>query len=71
MDTDLALILGLILGGFSIIGILGAIAEGRGPRVSALTVLIAGGMVIYALTTKPGGYQMGQIPGIFFPIPGS
>ena len=68
MDTDLALILGLVLGGFSIIGIMGAIADGRGPRVSALTVLIAAGLLTYALATHPGGYQMDQIPTVFFNV---
>ena len=39
MDTDLILILGLILGAMSAIGILSAISDGRGPRASALSVI--------------------------------
>ncbi len=68
MDTDLILILGLILGAMSAIGILSAISDGRGPRASALSVLIAGGMIIYALTTHPGGYQLHEIPDVFYSV---
>ena len=68
MDADLALILGLIVGGLSIVGIFGAIADGRGPRASAITVIIAGGLIIYALATKPDGYTMDQIPQVFFGV---
>lgn len=68
MDPDIALILGLILGGFSIVGMLSAISDGRGPRASAITVLIAGGLLIYALVAKPGGYSMTQLPDVFFSV---
>lgn len=68
MDPDLSLILGLVLGGFSFVGMLSAISDGRGPRASAVTVLIAGGLVLYALATKPGGYSMTQIPDVFFSV---
>lgn len=68
MDPDLALILGLIVGGFAIVGIISAISDGRGPRASAITVLIAGGLVIYALLTKPDGYTLAQLPDVFFGV---
>lgn len=70
MDTDLILILGLIFGAMSAIGILGAISDGRGPRASALSVLISGGMVLYALTAKPGGYELQDIPDVFYSVVG-
>lgn len=68
MDTDLILILGLILGAMSGVGILSAVSDGRGPRASALSILIAGGMVIYALTAKPGGYALQDIPDVFYSV---
>jgi len=70
MDTDLALILGLVIGGFSIPSILSALSDRRPPRASALTILIAFGLLIYAMTTKPGGYQIDQIPDVFFSVIG-
>ena len=68
MDQDLALILGLIIGGFSIVGMFSALSDGRGPRASAVTVLIAGGLIVYALVTKPGGYSMAELPDVFFGV---
>ncbi len=68
MDQDLALILGLIVGGFAIVGMLSAISDGRGPRASAVTVLISGGLIIYALATKPDGYTLAQLPDVFFGV---
>ena len=70
MDTDLALILGLIIGGFSIPSVLSAISDRRSPRASALTIFIAFGLLIYAMTSKPGGYQIDQIPDVFFSVIG-
>lgn len=68
MDQDLALILGLIIGGFSIVGMFSAISDGRGPRASAVTVLISAGLIVYALTTKPDGYTMAGLPDVFFSV---
>lgn len=65
MDPDLALVLGIIIGGFSIPSILSAISDSRAPRASALTILIAGGLILYALQNSPGGYTLQQIPDIF------
>ncbi|WP_299620556.1 hypothetical protein [uncultured Tateyamaria sp.] len=65
MDSDLFLVLGIILAGFSIPSILSAMTDGRAPRASALTILIAGGMVLYAIQTQPGGYELQSIPDVF------
>ncbi|KAE9632514.1 hypothetical protein FEE96_01680 [Parasedimentitalea maritima] len=70
MDTDLALILGLVIGGLSIPSIMSAISDRRSPRASALTILIACGLLYYATATKPGGYQIDQIPNVFFSVLG-
>jgi len=70
MDTDLALILGLVIGGFSIPSILSAMSDRRSPRASALTILIAFGLLFYAMTAKVGGYRIDQIPDVFFSVLG-
>ena len=70
MDPDLALALGLIVGGFSIPSMLSAVTDGRAPRASALTILIATGLVYYALSVKPGGYTLSQVPDVFFAVLG-
>ncbi|MCF6232581.1 MAG: hypothetical protein L3J36_05715 [Rhodobacteraceae bacterium] len=70
MDTDLALILGLVISGFSIPSIISAMSDGRSPRVSMITILLAGGLILYALMTHPGGYSINQIPDVFFGVIG-
>ncbi|SFS95241.1 hypothetical protein SAMN04488040_2432 [Sulfitobacter marinus] len=64
MDTDLALVLGLALAVLSIPSILSAFADSRSPRVSIVSVVIAGGLVLYALLTHPEGYRLNDIPDV-------
>ncbi len=68
MDTDLALVLGLIIGGFSVPSIMSAFSDRRAPRASMVTILIAGALIVYAMTTKPGGYRFEQFPDVFFGV---
>jgi len=70
MDTDLALVLGIIIGGFSIPSIISAMSDGRAPRVSMITILLAGGLILFALMSKPSGYSFNQIPDVFFGVIG-
>lgn len=70
MDSDLALILGLLLGGLSVPSILSAFSESRPPRVSAILLLSSGGLITYAVMTNPGGYRLEQIPDVFFSVLG-
>jgi len=65
LDSDLALVIGLVLGGFSIPSMMSAITDGRAPRVSSLTILIAFIMIFYAISQKPSGYSMSEIPNAF------
>lgn len=54
MDTDLALVLGLIIAALSIPSVLSAISDRRAPRASAITILIAGGLILFAIQGNPG-----------------
>lgn len=65
MDSDLALVLGIIVGALTIPSILSAVSDRRAPRASALTILIAGGLILYAVQTHPGGYKLEKIPDVF------
>ncbi len=70
MDSDLALILGIVLIALAIPSILSAFSENRPPRISALLLLIGGGLATYAVTSRPGGYRIEQIPDVFFSVLG-
>ncbi len=62
MDTDLALVLGLALAALAIPSVVSAFTDSRAPRASAITVLIAGGLILYAIQAHPGGYAFADIP---------
>ena len=65
MDADLALVIGIIIAVFAIPSVLSAFSDRRVPRASAVTVLIAGGVIVYAVRTHPGGYRLEQVPDVF------
>ncbi|QFT58660.1 hypothetical protein FIU94_07465 [Sulfitobacter sp. THAF37] len=65
MDPDLALVLGIVIAALSIPSILSALSDRRAPRASALTILIGGGLILYALQSKPQGYTLNQVPDVF------
>ncbi|KAJ04461.1 hypothetical protein JQT66_08110 [Sulfitobacter mediterraneus] len=65
MEPDLALVLGVIIAGFSIPSILSAMSDRRAPRASALTILIGGGLILFAVQSQPGGYSLGDVPEVF------
>ncbi|SDF02392.1 hypothetical protein [Sulfitobacter delicatus] len=68
MNTDLALVIGCLLAVLSVPSILSALTDRRAPRASALTVLIAGGLILYALRANPGGYSFAELPNVFVSV---
>ncbi|HKL65043.1 MAG TPA: hypothetical protein VJ886_02945 [Roseovarius sp.] len=68
MDADLAMAIGLVLGVFSVPALLSAISEARPPRVGALVMMIAGGMILWAITQKPGGYTFAELPAVILNV---
>lgn len=65
MDPDLALVLGIIITGFSVPSLLSAFSDRRAPRAPAVTILIATALIVYAASVKPGGYQLSELPAVF------
>jgi hypothetical protein len=68
MDPDLLIVIGLVVGGFSIPSILGAIADGRFPRAAAIAVMVAGGLIVLAINENPGGYTITDMPDVFVSV---
>ena len=68
MSADQWLVLGFILAVFSVPAIVSAWSDRRAPRVSAVTILIAGGMINYALPQKPGGYVLADLPEVVIKV---
>jgi hypothetical protein len=68
MDSDLALVIGIVIAALSIPSILSAASDRRAPRASAITILIAGGLIVFAIAGKPGGYSLDQLPDVFLNV---
>ncbi|MGR3500827.1 hypothetical protein [Pseudaestuariivita sp.] len=68
LDPDIALVIGLVLGVFSLPALVTAFAEARAPKVAVLTILISGGLIAFALVTNPGAYSLQNIPNVFVEV---
>lgn len=68
MDFDLALVIGLIVGVFSLPAIVSAVADQRRPRVAGIALIVSGGLVVWAVSQKPGGYAINEIPDVIVKV---
>lgn len=65
-NQDLYLVLGIIITGFSIPSILGAMADRKAPRVATVTVVIGLGLVLLAVSQQ--SYTLHGIPEAFIRV---
>ncbi len=65
MDTDLMLVIGIVIGILTIPVLLSAYSEGRVPRVAAIMVLISGVLLATALSQRPSGYSFDEAVSAF------
>ncbi len=70
MDPDTTLVVGMVLAVLSIPAIVSAFSDGRTPRVAAITLIAAGGMMVYAINAKEGGYRMKDVPNVIYRVIG-
>lgn len=70
MDADLILVIGLVIVGFAVPSVISAWSDARAPRVATLSLLLGGALAVYAITLKPGGYQISDVPLAFFSVIG-
>lgn len=70
MDTDLILVIGIVLCALSIPTLLSAYTEGRAPRSGSVLLFIGGVLVVVALTQNPRGYAFADVPGVFYSVIG-
>ncbi|MDO9638963.1 MAG: hypothetical protein Q7J44_10510 [Pseudotabrizicola sp.] len=68
MDSDLMFVIGAVLVALSVPSMFSALADSRPPRAAAIILLIGGTLVVIALSQKPGGVALAQIPDIFFRV---
>ena len=68
MNTDLVLVLGLLVSCFSAPAFLSAISDGRAPRSATIAFVIGAIMIVIAISQKPGGYKVDDIPKAFIRV---
>ncbi|KMW60592.1 hypothetical protein AIOL_000756 [Candidatus Rhodobacter oscarellae] len=68
ISHDLFLVFGIIIAGFAIPSMMGAFADRRPPRASAIAILVGGSMILIALSQKPGGYTLNDVPEAFIRV---
>lgn len=68
MNPDLFLTLGLCLAVLTVPMFLSALADSRSPRLAVLSAIIAAGCLVYALTTKPMGYTLQEVPAVVIDV---
>ncbi|WP_309667531.1 hypothetical protein [Tabrizicola sp.] len=68
MDPDLFLTIGIVLIVLTIPTLLAAWVEGRAPRVGAIMLIAALGLVLVAVTQQPGGYTFNEVPDVFLRV---
>jgi hypothetical protein len=71
MDPDTLFVIGLGLGVLSIPSVMSAISNGDRPRIATITLMIAGTMMVWAISNKPGGYPIESIPKVVAKVIGS
>jgi hypothetical protein len=68
MDPDLFLVIGIVLVVLTIPTLLAAWVEGRAPRVGAIMLIAALGLILVAVTQQPGGYSFNEVPQVFLRV---
>ncbi|MFW2541182.1 hypothetical protein ACN2XU_00975 [Primorskyibacter sp. 2E107] len=70
MDADTTLVVGMVLAVLAIPAMVSAFSENRAPRAAAVVVIVAGGLMVYAIQKKEGGYRLSDLPNIVYHVIG-
>jgi len=65
MSPDVAIVVGVIFGALALPSLISAYSESRPPRAAIMMIIIAGGLIVYAVKTNPSGYQLQDVPQVF------
>ncbi|WGW04986.1 hypothetical protein [Tropicibacter oceani] len=70
MDPDTTLVVGMVMAVLAIPAIVSALSDGRAPRVAAIMAILAGGLMVYAINEKEGGYRIKDVPDVVYHVIG-
>ena len=66
--VDLIMVLGVTVLGLSFPAMVGAFSRGAPPRAAMLALFAGGIMILYANSSRPGGYSVAEIPQLFIKV---
>ena len=70
MQTDLFLVAGIVIASLAVLSVLAAFADSRLSRGGLLMLLAGAALVALALTQRPGGYRLAEVPDAFYRVIG-
>lgn len=65
MDPDLLMVVGVVVAVLTVPALFSALVDSRPPRAGAILALIAGVLIAVAVTQRPGGYSISELPDAF------
>ncbi|MGI9390893.1 MAG: hypothetical protein ACR2O1_12615 [Boseongicola sp.] len=66
--TDTFMILGILVFAAAFPAAVGAFSRGDPPRAAIIAFVIGGVMIVFAQTSRPGGYSIDEIPRLFMSV---
>ena len=66
--TDTFMILGIVIFALAFPAAVSAFSRGSPPRAAIIAFMIGGVLIIIAHTSRPGGYSIEEIPGLFIRV---
>lgn len=68
MDPDMAMAVGSVLAVLSVPALLSALSEGRAPRVGGVVLIVAAGLILWAIANSPEGYSLTGLPSVILHV---
>jgi hypothetical protein len=64
MDADLFLVVGIVLVILAVPAVISAFSSAKPPRAAAISFVLGGALIVAAITIRPGGYRLDEVPDV-------
>lgn len=66
--SDLIMCIGVLVIFLAFPTAVGAFSRGAPPRMAIVSLMAGGGMIVYANSSRPGGYSLEEMPNLFLKV---
>ena len=66
--TDLIMVLGVLVFAAAFPAAVGAFSRSAPPRMAIIAIFVGGCMMVYANSSRPGGYSVAEMPDVFLRV---